>query len=127
MSTKLKMLFAALGGVALGAIATASIYAQTRTAPAFLIGDIEVTDQATYQTYASQVPPTLEPFGGHYIVRGGSTVPLEGAAPNRVVVTEFPSLEKAKAWYNSPAYSAIRPIRQRASKSHVFLVEGVAP
>jgi uncharacterized protein (DUF1330 family) len=54
-------------------------------------------------------------------------VPLEGDAPKRVVVTEFPSLEQARAWYNSPAYSAIRPIRQSAAKSQVFLAEGVAP
>jgi uncharacterized protein (DUF1330 family) len=39
----------------------------------------------------------------------------------------FDSAEKAREWYDSPAYAAIRPIRQSAAKSRVFIVEGLAP
>jgi len=127
MKPNLKMLLAALVGLAIGVVSTATIYAQTKTAPGYLIADVQVTDQAGFQKYSSQVPATLNPFGGHYIVRGGKTIPLEGEAPSRVVVTEFPSIENAQAWYNSAAYSAIRPIRQNATKSRLFLVEGVTP
>jgi uncharacterized protein (DUF1330 family) len=122
-----KMLLAALAGLVMGVIGTAAIYGQTKTARGYLIADVDVTDQAGFQKYASQVPATLAPFDGHYIVRGGKTIPLEGDAPHRIVVTEFPSIEKAQAWYNSPAYSAIRPARQSAAKGRLFLVEGVTP
>ena len=53
---------------------------------------------------------------------------LEGDAPkSRVVIIAFDSVEKAREWYDSPAYAAIRPIRQRAAKARIFIVEGVAP
>jgi uncharacterized protein (DUF1330 family) len=126
MRPNLKIVLAAMVGLGIGVLSTA-IYAQTKTVPGYLIADVQVTDQAGFQKYSSQVPATLAPFGGHYIVRGGNTIPLEGEAPSRVVVSEFPSIEKAKAWYNSAAYSAIRPIRQNAAKSRLFLVEGVTP
>ena len=127
MRTNLKMLLAALVGVAIGAAGSAVIYAQTKTPLGYLVADVEVTDQAGFQKYASQVSATEGPFGGHYIVRGGKVTPLEGDAPHRVVISEYPSVEKALAWYNSPAYSAIRPLRQAAAKSRLFVVEGVTP
>ena len=127
MRSNLKMLLAALVGLAIGVVSTATINAQIKAVPAYLVADVQVIDQDGFQKYSSQVPTTLTPFGGHYIVRGGKTIPLEGTAPNRVVVTQFPSIEKAQALYNSAAYSAIRPIRQNAAKSRLFLVEGVTP
>jgi uncharacterized protein (DUF1330 family) len=61
-------------------------------------------------------------------VRGGKTRALEGEAPKGyVVVIGFDSVEKAREWYDSPAYEAIRPIRQNATKSRIFIAEGVAP
>lgn len=119
---------ATLVGAAIGAVCATVIHAQQTKAPlGYVIAEIDVTDPATYQKYSSQVPATLEPYGGHYLVRGGKTQALEGDAPHRVVVIAFESAEKAKAWEDSPAYSAIRPIRQSSAKSRVFIVEGVTP
>jgi len=69
------------------------------------------------------------PFSGsfHYVVRGGKTQALEGQPPKGIVVIAFDSTEKAFAWYNSPAYQAIKPIRQGASVSRIFTVEGLPP
>jgi uncharacterized protein (DUF1330 family) len=127
MKSSVKILSAALAGLALGVLGTAAIYAQTKTPLGYLIADVEVSDQAGFQKYAAQVPATLTPFGGRDIIRGGKIIPLEGDAPHRSVVIEFPSIEKAQAWYNSPAYSAIRPLRQSSAKARLFLVEGVTP
>ena len=72
---------------------------------------------------------TLTPFNGHYhfVVRGGKTESLDGDAPPKgIVVIQFDSSEQAHAWYNSPAYAAIRPVRQAATKGRMFIVEGVA-
>jgi uncharacterized protein (DUF1330 family) len=53
---------------------------------------------------------------------------LEGEAPKGgIVVIAFDSAEKARAWYDSPAYAAIRPIRQSAAKRRIFIVEGITP
>jgi uncharacterized protein (DUF1330 family) len=123
-----KVILAALIGAAIGAAGAAGIRAaETKTPAGYMIAEENVTDPATFQKYAAQVPATLAPFGGHYVVRGGKTIALEGEAPQRVVVVAFESVEKAKAWYDSPAYSAIRPIREGASKGRLFIAEGVAP
>jgi uncharacterized protein (DUF1330 family) len=63
----------------------------------------------------------------HYVVRGGKTQALEGQPPKSIVVLAFDSTEKALAWYNSPAYEAIKPIRQGASVSRMFMAEGLPP
>jgi uncharacterized protein (DUF1330 family) len=41
-----------------------------------------------------------------------------------MVMIEFPSYEKAKAWYNSDEYQAIVGIRQKASTGSAYIVEG---
>jgi uncharacterized protein (DUF1330 family) len=125
---KLKVILAVLAGAVIGAAGGAAIHAeQTKVAPGYVIAEVAVTDPATFQKYAEQVPGTLAPFGGHFLMRGGKITPLEGEAPKRLTVIVFDSAEKAKAWEDSPAYSAIRPIRQSSAKSRIFIVEGLTP
>lgn len=75
------------------------------------------------------MPQIVASFNGHYVVRGGGKIQsLEGEPPKGfIVVIGFESAEKARDWYDSPAYTAIRPIRQSATKSRLFIAEGVAP
>jgi uncharacterized protein (DUF1330 family) len=61
------------------------------------------------------------------MVGGGKTQGLDGQAPQGIVVTAFESAEQARAWYDSPAYRAIKPIRQSTVKGRMFIAEGVAP
>jgi len=76
-------------------------------------------------TYSERVASTFEPFGGRFIVRGGRNASLEGeAVKGAIVVIAFESMEKAQAWYDSPAYRELRPIRERSAKSRTFIVEG---
>jgi uncharacterized protein (DUF1330 family) len=93
---------------------------------AYVVNELWVTDAAVFQTYVVQVPPTLEPFGGRYVVRSGATDTIEGEPPGRVVILEFPDRAAALAWRSSPAYSAILPIRDASSTSRVYVVEGYA-
>lgn len=119
----------AVTAFAVGISAGAVIEAQQTHAPrGYVIAEVNVKDPVAFKKYSSQVPDTLKPFGGEFLVRGGRTLPLEGPPPGqRVVVLSFDSVEKAQAWYNSPAYSALRPIRQQAAEAHNFIVEGVPP
>ena len=55
----------------------------------------------------------------------GATVGLEGTPPDGVVVLEFPTVEDAKAWYNSDEYQAAVPFRQKAADYEMFIVEGI--
>jgi uncharacterized protein (DUF1330 family) len=121
MKAKHKLALAALTGAAIG---VAGIHAEQPKAAAYVVAEVEVTEPTTFQKYADQVPGTLAPFGGRYLVRGGKTASLEGEAPQRIVVIAFDSMEKAQAWEDSAAYRAIKPIRLSSAKSRVFIVEG---
>ena len=95
--------------------------------PAYVFANIEVTDPELYEEYRKRVPATIAQYGGRYIARGGAAEGLEGGyAPKRVVILEFPSMERAKAWWDSPEYRPLRALRQRASRGDLLLVEGLA-
>ena len=65
---------------------------------------------------------------GRFLARGGKVATFQGEAPKgRIVVIAFDSLERAQAWYDSPAYQEIKPIRLKSATSRVFVVEGPTP
>jgi uncharacterized protein (DUF1330 family) len=93
--------------------------------PAYVIVEIDVTDPVLYEEYKKLTPGSLTNYEGKFIIRGGKTETLEGDwKPNRIVEIEFPSAEKARAWYNSPEYTAAKQIRWKASTGKMILVEG---
>ena len=93
---------------------------------AYLIVEIEVTDPVGYEEYKKQAAATIVAQGGKYIVRGGKTEVLEGDwQPKRLVLLEFPSMERAKAWLHSEEYREPRKLRQRTAKTNMILVEGM--
>jgi len=91
----------------------------------YIIVDVQITDPEAYERYKAAVPATLAAYGGKFIVRGGRTETLEGDwEPGRVVVLEFESVEKAKAWWDSQDYAAPKQLRQSASVTRMIVVEG---
>lgn len=92
---------------------------------AYIIVDVNITDRARYEDYKKLTPGSLAPFEGKFIVRGGTTETLEGDwKPGRIVVVEFPSMEKAKAWWSSDTYAPAKAIRQSAAMTKMIVVEG---
>lgn len=93
---------------------------------AYIIVDVTITDLVLYEEYKKLTPASLVPFDGKFVVRGGAVETLEGDwNPSRFVVLEFPSKEKAKAWWSSPDYAPAKAIRQSAATTGMILVEGV--
>lgn len=93
---------------------------------AFVILDIEVIDPVGYEDYKKLAAPSLQPYGGKYVARGGAVENLEGDwSPSRIVVLQFESVERAKAWINSPEYSEARALRHRYAVSKAIVVEGL--
>ncbi|HEX8966609.1 MAG TPA: DUF1330 domain-containing protein [Chloroflexota bacterium] len=86
-----------------------------------------VNDPTTFEEYRRQVMPTIEAHAGRFLVRGGAFTALEGDMPyQRIALLEFPSREAAEAWYHSPEYQRILPLRSRSSRCQFVLVDGVA-
>ena len=90
----------------------------------YVIGEIEVTDQKTYDDYRSKVLATVEQYGGRFLVRGGKAEGLEGAKPGRMVILEFPSYDQAAKWYHSAEYAPLITLRQKGARGRLILVEG---
>jgi uncharacterized protein (DUF1330 family) len=75
--------------------------------------------------YLQRIQGTLDPFGGLFLVRGGTTDVVEGKWPGATVVIRFPGMEAARSWYASPDYQKILPLRTRHIDGDVILVDGV--
>ena len=92
---------------------------------AYIIVDVKITNPTLYDDYRKLTLASLEPYEGKFIVRGGKTETLEGNwDPGRIVILEFPSLEKAKTWWSSPEYTPAKAIRQAAAETKMIVVEG---
>jgi uncharacterized protein (DUF1330 family) len=92
---------------------------------AYVICDIDVTDSVAYEEYKKLSLPAVLAHGGRFVVRGGATEVLEGERqPHRVVVLEFPSMDAARTWYDSPEYREARAARQGAAVASFIAVEG---
>jgi uncharacterized protein (DUF1330 family) len=91
----------------------------------YIIAEVQVTDPERYEEYRRQVEGTIAAYGGKYLVRGGQSEALEGNAPRgRLVVLEFASFERARAWYDSQEYAGPKALRQQTSTGRVILVDG---
>jgi uncharacterized protein (DUF1330 family) len=94
--------------------------------PAFIIVDIHITDPVLYEEYKKLTPASIKQYGGQFIVRGGKAELLEGVeSPGRIVVLEFPSMERAKQWWASEEYRPAREIREKSAETRMIVVDGV--
>jgi uncharacterized protein (DUF1330 family) len=92
---------------------------------AYVIADIEVTEPAGFREYRNRVGATIEQYGGRFVVRGGRVDPKEGDwQPRLLVMLEFPSLEQAERWYNSPEYKPLIATREKAARTQLLIAEG---
>lgn len=93
---------------------------------AYIVVQIDVTNAERFAEYSKLTPDIIAQYDGRFLARAGRTVTLEGPpAKNRVVVIEFPSLEKAQAFYASPEYATARKLRENAATAQFIAVEGL--
>ena len=92
---------------------------------AYFVFHNRVDDARKNREYTSLAGETLTPYHGEILVFADHSEVIEGATPlPRTVVIRFESREAAMAWYNSPAYQKVRPLRLEATEGYAVLVEG---
>jgi uncharacterized protein (DUF1330 family) len=92
---------------------------------AYVIVEISIHDPALYEEYKKLTPASIASFGGKFVVRGGRTISMEGDwHPERIVVAEFPSVERATEWWHSEGYEAAKKIRHASADTRMIIVEG---
>jgi len=92
--------------------------------PAYVIVEVSVLDATAFERYKELAPPSIAAHGGRYLARGGRTDTLEGDPPQRLVILEFPTLERARQWWASPEYAPARALREKAARIRMVAVEG---
>ena len=93
--------------------------------PAYIVFMREKTlDESELETYRSKAPGTLDGHAMKVLAAYGSHTTLEGPDVEGVVVAEFPSVEEARAWYDSPAYQDAAQHRFRGAIYRGLIVEG---
>jgi uncharacterized protein (DUF1330 family) len=117
----------ALGVILVVILNVISVARQSSAPPkAYIVVQADVTNPQQYAEYAKLTPDIIAKFGGRFLARAGKTVTLEGPpAKARVVVIEFPSLQKAEEFYRSPEYTAARKLRAGAATAQFIAVEGL--
>lgn len=82
-------------------------------------------DTAEFSKYMEAVPPTLAGHPVRPLALYGTVESLEGLPVEGAVIAEFPTLEAARAWYQSPAYQEAMKHRHKAGDYRVFMIEGL--
>ena len=92
----------------------------------YVIANINVKNTEAYKEYVGKVKPTVEKFGGEYLVRNGEFKVIDGEWKHpRTVVIKFPTYEKALEWYNSEEYKPVKPIRLENTVTNGIIIKGV--
>lgn len=97
------------------------------TLPAFLVCDVTVKDQTKLHEYIRASAGTLAPFGGRFHVQAGKVHVVEGSwRPSVMIIAQFPSVDHARRWYQSPAYASALAIKPFAIDRNMIICEGLA-
>jgi uncharacterized protein (DUF1330 family) len=115
MNPKFKIVLAIVVGAALGAAAVQGLHAQAKP-KAYIVSESEVLDSAAAAAYSPLSQAAQKAAGGRSFRTTGKTIAIVGAAPKRVGLSEWDSLEQAQAWSNSAARKDLAPQRDKAIK-----------
>ena len=128
MKTHLTVALSILTGVAIGVVAIQGLNAQAKP-KAYTVTELETLDAAAQATYGPAVTAAQKAAGGRpFGTAGGKVVSMVGTAPTRVAIIEWDSLEKAQAFFSSPAFKDLEPQRDKAVKAiRRYAVEAVTP
>ena len=125
MNKRVAYVASLLAATMVGALGSHVLHAQAK-APAFVIGEIDIRDEAPFDK--DYVPPAAKAVvdgGGKYVVRGGKSVSLYGEPPKRIAIMMFESLEKAEATFRSPAYTNAKKIGDKYASFRIYAIEGL--
>ena len=94
---------------------------------AYVLVDTKISNNENYEVYKSKAKPIAERFGGKYLTRGGEmdVVQSDLWSPTRLVLVEFPSIEKARAFHSSEDYADVKKIRLENAESTLVILEGL--
>jgi uncharacterized protein (DUF1330 family) len=128
MKTYYTVTLAMVAGIGIGAAAVQTLQAQAKP-KAYLVTETEILDQGALAEYTPKVQANQKAAGGRagVVPANGRIIGLIGEPPKRFAVSEWESVEKLQAYYNSPERKALDGLRAKAQKTvRQFIVEAPA-
>jgi uncharacterized protein (DUF1330 family) len=84
-----------------------------------------ISDPDKLAAYAKLAGPAIAPFGGRYLARGTAAAAFEAGQKERIVISEFESVEKAISAHNCPAYQDALKALGNGAVRDLRIVEGL--
>jgi uncharacterized protein (DUF1330 family) len=127
MKTHYTIALAMLAGFGLGTVAVQGLHAQAKV-PVYQVTEVEMLDPEAYsKDYVPKARAAIEAAGGKFLAAGGKTTALDGDPPkSRIVIQQWDSIEKIKAYRDSAAFKELMPLRNKLGKFRTYAVEGIA-
>ena len=127
MKTRYVVALSLFTGFAIGGAAIQGLHAQAKP-PVYTVNEIDVTNEAAFvKEYLPLVRASIVKSGGKPIAGSYKVISFEGAAPKRVAIQMWDSMEQAQAWHNSADYKAAREIGNKYAKSfRGYAVDGLS-
>ena len=95
---------------------------------AYVISEVEIIDETAAKDYMKLAEASITEYDGRYLVRGANAETMEGEPTKRkVVIVEFPSMDRAHEWYESLAYAKALRFRDQAIDRKLIFVDGISP
>jgi uncharacterized protein (DUF1330 family) len=120
------MAVALVAGAAMGAATVGAVYAAAGKMPAYTIAEIDITDAATFQQFAQRNMAGVSAAGGHFLALRGKVAAENGTPPKDVALIAWDSLDQAIAYFGSPTFKELIPLRDKGANVRLFHVEGLA-
>ena len=91
----------------------------------YLIAHIRVHDKAAFEKFRTMSGAAISDHNGKVLVRNPAPDHREGGLRGTTIVIEFETMDAARKFYESDAYTAARAVRETAAETDLLLVEGV--
>ncbi len=126
MKVHFKQALTLLAGIAIGGSLIQTIYAQAKPPTYVVVALRKINDPATFKAeVVDKAAAAMANTGGKYVIRTDKITAFDGTPPQRYVLIQFDSPEKAQAWKNSELQKAVDAARMKSTDSLSFMVEGV--
>ena len=127
MKTRYPIALAMPAGFGLGTVAVQGLHAQAKP-PVYQVTEIEILDPEAYsKDYVPKARAAIQAAGGKFLAVGGKTTALDGEPPkSRIVIQQWESVGKIKAYRDSAAFKELLPLREKLAKFRTYAVEGIA-
>jgi uncharacterized protein (DUF1330 family) len=94
----------------------------------YVIVQGQVENPGMLDQYVADAGRTIRSHQGRVIAFDEEPEVVEGSMEHpRTVIVEFPSMTAFRAWYDSPEYQEILPLRLKSTQGTLIVAKGTTP